>query len=362
MLSPDEKKYHSFSPKQKKVALLVAAFLFFVVLPPSFFFYYKFAVRRPSQTPDEITFEIKRGESLVEVSNNLAGAGAVNSEFLFTVYAKINGLDRNIQAGVYTIVPGSSVVELAELFQHGTLDNRVTFLEGWRMEEFALKASTEFENVDYMDFVNLSLERGLEGYLFPDTYILNRDITTEELVTYLENTFEKKTEELLSDAYLSKVGLTKEQAVIFASIVEREVRDDDERAVIAGILIKRWEEGIKIDADATTQYAVASAEVGCTVPSVDSCSTASEQVLASADWWPQELTGTDLALESPYNTRKVLGLPPTPISSVSLASLTAVVNPAPSEYYYYLNDTEGKTHYAVTLEEHEANAARYLRQ
>jgi len=351
----DPNKFHVLTPKNKFILILSLLILLLGVIPPLGYWYYNFALNRPSQTSKEVTFEIKKGDLVSDIADNLYDAGAINSKLLFNFYAVSNKLDRNIQAGLYTIPAGTSIKKLVEQLQHGTLDNSITFLEGWRIEEFARKASLEFPNIDYNEFI--SYAKDLEGYLFPDTYIFNSNITAKEMVDHLRGVFDEKTRDLLSDEYLSKAGLTAEEAVIFASIVEREAANNDDRAIVAGILIKRWKEGMKLEADATTQYVVANKDNTCNTQTL-ACS--GKEDFKIIDWWKRDLTLTDLNVDNPYNTRKNLGIPPKPISSISISALKAVVNHVTSDYYFYINDESGATHFATTLEEHNANVSKYL--
>jgi len=266
-----------------------------------------------------------------------------------------SGFHTGVQAGVYDIPAGASIVELGEIFQHGTNDVRVTFLEGWRVEEVARHASKTFSNVDYNKFVTLAREK--EGYLFPDTYFFNTEATEEEIIERMTETFDSKTAEVLSAENLASTSLTREEAVIFASIVEREVADSTDRPIVAGILIDRWKNGEALGADATTQYVSAVFNV---CGSLGSSTCPSQEQATNMEWWPKELTPEDLDLDSPYNTRKVAGLPPTPISNSGLEALDAVIHSKKTPYNYYLTDEDGVTHYAVTLDEHNENKAKYL--
>jgi UPF0755 protein len=352
----DPNKYFTIAPQNKNKVLIAVVLALLVIVPPLMYFYYTMAIRRPSQTDKEITFEIQKGDSITEISKNLKDTGALNSEFLFSFYVRINRLGKNVQAGMYTVKAGSSVMDLAQLFQHGTNDVKVIFLEGWRIEEFARVASENFDNVNYKKFVTLA--KPYEGRLFPDTYYFNKSITENELVEALKNTFDEKTKDILSNENLSKAGLTKDQAIILASIVEREAPNNKEdRNRVADILIKRWKEGMKLEADATTQYAVALTRL---CPDVASVCTPTGDEMMVLNWWPSEITATDLSSTSPYNTRKVIGLPPAPISSVGLSSLEAVVNYKPTDYYFYLNDSKGVMHFAKTMQEHEKNINTYM--
>jgi len=158
------------------------------------------------------------------------------------------------------------------------------------------------------------------------------------------------------------------------SIVEREAAEHEDRRIIAGILIMRLREGMALEADATTQYAVAlnkhcvpeecrNEEAICDLdPSVAVCETGLEKkYLDDVEWWPKKLTKYDLDYNSPYNTRSTVGLPPAPISSISVSALESVIDYVPSDYYFYLTDSEGITHYARDLEGHIQNTNTYLR-
>lgn len=352
----DPSKYHVMTSDTKRNLTFIFLLIFVLVVPLFSFFYYKIGVRRPSQTDKEITYEIKKGDSIFEVGEGLYEKDAINSKFLFLVYVFANRMDRNIQAGVYTIKAGSSVVDVAALLMHGTNDVKVTFLEGWRVEEFAREAEKRLDDVDYNKFIVAA--KPYEGYLFPDTYFLKNDVTVEELVQQLRRTFLEKTESILTEESLKELGLSKEQAVVLASIVEHEAREDGDRQVVAGILIRRLKEGMKLDADATVQYVVAF-ESSC--GAADYCTVdAPIQDERNIDWWPNKLTQRDLESDNPFNTRKNPGLPPSPISSVSISSLNAVLNAKKTDYYYYLHDPDGKTHFAKTLEEHNLNIQKYL--
>jgi UPF0755 protein len=354
----DTNKYHMLSKEQKRNFFLILILVVILLFPPLLFGYYKIAVTRPSQTDKEITFEIKEGETTSQIADRLYELGAINSKVLFNFYVAINRFDKNIQAGVYVIKAGTSIPELGVLLQHGTNDIRVTFLEGWRIEEFARVASAKFDDIDYEEFLRGA--KDYEGYLFPDTYFFKAKVTATEVINKLKETFDLKTKDILTVEALKKAGLTKEEAVIFASIVEREAKNKDDRPIVAGILIKRWKEDMKLEADATTQYAVITGKLGCNTESTQRICPI-DDVAANIEWWPKDLTAEDLNYDSPYNTRKNVGLPPKPISSVSLSALEAVINSKPTDYYFYVTGKDGNMYYAKTLREHEANIAKYLK-
>lgn len=350
----DPTKYHVLTPQKKKSVMLGLLFLFLVIIPALFFVYYKIAVWRPSQSGKEVTLEIGSGNSVFEIADTLATKETINSEFLFILYVFLNRGETNIQAGTYKIAAGTPLVKVIEQLQHGTNDVTLTFLEGWRREEFARVASKQLGKVDYKEFLDLTVD--LEGYLFPDTYFVNKDIQDQDLVNLLRETFDDKTSEVLTPLNLNKIGMNKEKVMIFASMVEREVSKEEDRPVVAGILIKRWRDGMKLDVDATTQYAIVLKRLckteGYCIPTLDE--------FMQLEWWPKDLTKEELDFDSPYNTRFRVGLPPAPISSFSLSALNAVLNYQDTPYYFYLTDKAGVSHYAKTLVEHNANIAQYL--
>jgi len=350
----DPTKYHIMTPKKKRILIASLLFVFLFLLPCTLYAYYKIAVWRPSQTDKEITLQIGSGESVSEIAGALYDKGAINSEFLFVFYIFSHGLQSNIQAGTYVIKAGTPLVGIISQLQHGTNDVTVTFLEGWRVEEFARLASKKLSNIDYRKFADSAAP--YEGYLFPDTYFINSEIQEADLVALLRKTFDEKTASILTDENLKKAELTKEQAVIFTSLVEREVSVAADKPIVAGILLKRWKEGMKLDVDATVQYAVAQKRLcgsqGYCIPTLEE--------YMDLNWWPKDLSQEELDFDSLYNTRVKAGLPPSPISSVSLASLDAVINSQATPYYFYLTDNAGVTHYAKTLAEHNANIVTFL--
>lgn len=144
---------------------------------------------------------------------------------------------------------------------------------------------------------------------------------------------------------IQKLGLTIDEGVILASIVEREARSDEARRMVASILLKRFKIDMGLNADATIQYALV--PKGTINPPKDG-------------WWKRNLTHDDLKINSPYNTYLYRGFPPTPISNPSLSSLEAVASADPKiPYLYYYHDSKGNSYYAKTLEEHNANVANH---
>jgi UPF0755 protein len=184
----------------------------------------------------------------------------------------------------------------------------------------------------------------LEGFLFPDTYEFPSDATARDVIARMLDTFGQRfTPELREQARAQ--GLTVYQAVTLASIVEREAVLPEERPIIASVFLNRLRAGMHLNADPTVQYALGYQGEG-------------------HGWWKRPLLLEDLEVDSPYNTYRHVGLPPGPICNPGLAALEAVVNPADTRYLYFVaNDVagDGSHVFAETLEEHNANIAKYRR-
>jgi len=221
----------------------------------------------------------------------------------------------------------------------------VLFVEGLRRSEMAeiLQEKTGIPAADYMKATDPSAlgqrlagtkkPTSLEGFLFPATYPVDPKKPVTDLVNYQLDTYAQRTEGI-SYAAAKRKNLTKYDVLIIASLVEREASTEKERRIIAGVIENRLRARMRLDIDATVQYAVGS--------------------------WKAELTKDDLAIASPYNTRKYPGLPPGPICNPSEESIRAAANPVPSKYLYYVSKNDGTDlHYFSTNEAgHIANIKR----
>lgn len=331
----------------KKIVLIPVALL---VLGALIFGYYQLAVSRPNHDGQGLAdFTIKSGERVWEIAENLRRARLINSAAAFKIYVRFNRLDNKLQAGYYRIPRDLSLRQVVEILLTGKFDLKLTFPEGWRREEMAYNAAKVLKRpAFYSEF--LGETEGLEGYLFPETYIVPQEITVKDLVKTMREIFNKKYSAAATAPGAEK-SLSQEEVVNLASIVEREAKKDEDRGVIAGILIKRLRAGWALEADATVQYLIASRKlVGATFEN-----------LADFEFWSKAITLDDLKIDSPYNTRRHAGLPPGPIGNPGLASIKAVLNFVETPYWFYLTDRDGQTHFAKTLEEHNRNIERYLR-
>ncbi len=222
---------------------------------------------------------------------------------------------------------------------------RVTFPEGLRREEMAeiLEREAGLSAGAYLDatapgprgrrLAQASTDRSLEGFLFPATYDIFPDTTVADVVDQQVAAYEDRVAGV-DYRYARSRNLTRYDVLIIASMVEREVRVPSERAVVAGVMYNRLRAGMRLDIDATVQYALGE--------------------------WKPELTAADLMIDSPYNTRRFAGLPPGPICNPGSASIVAAARPKASEFLYYVAraDGSGRHYFARTPEEFEAAVAR----
>jgi UPF0755 protein len=322
-------------PKKRSGLKLFIGFVgsFFIIIGG--ILYYKAALKRsPSKNSEMQKFMIEQGQGVAETAQKLEDEGLINSSNLFKIYLRLNNLAGNLQAGEYSIPKNLNLIALVDMLQHGTFAKKITIIEGLRREEVAEVFEKEL-SIAQSEFLYTS--DGLEGRLFPETYFFEKDTTVQDIVGKMFATFENKlTSEIQAQARVK--GLSEDELIIMASIVEREVATEADRAIVAGILIKRWEADWPLQADATVQYAMGTPD----------------------DWWPKSLNADNLDTDSPFNTRKNPGLPPSPICSPSLSSIKATANCVETVYWYYLTDEDGVTHYAETLDEHNDNIEKYL--
>lgn len=276
----------------------------------------------------EKTFIISPGDGVREIAKKLHDQGLIKDQVAFFLLVKKLGLEKNIQAGTYQLSPSMSAEPLAQKLTVGIEDTRITIPEGWRSEQildYLYKNNPEWKK-DVISDDNWTAD---EGKLFPDTYHIPKLATVSEIKNLMLQNFAKKVTFNVSNDQL-----------IVASLVEREGKTDSDRPLIASVIYNRLKIGMGLNVDATVQYAI-----GYT---------------AKDGWWKKELTSDDLKFKSPYNTYINAGLPPTPICNPGIAALNASVNPAKSDYLYYIHDKNGLVHFARTLDEHNANVAKYL--
>lgn len=294
----------------------------------------------------EVLFIVRRGEGLEKIASNLAKKDLIKNPLAFKIQALRNNFAWRFQAGEFYLSPGDNPLQIAGMLTKGTFDRKVTILEGWRAEEIGEDLLKQGVNINLELWQNEVRKKEIEGYLFPDTYMISKNASPEKIIAILTRNFDKKFTKELEQAALAK-GIDKYSVVILASLVEREVKQEKDRPIVAQILLKRLAENWPLQADAAVQYALATKQ----------CSKQAER----CNWWPKKLTNKDLDINSPYNTYLNRGLPPGPICNPGLSAIKAVIYPQESGYWFYLSDSKGNIHYAKTDKEQAENIKRYLR-
>lgn len=280
-------------------------------------------------------FVVSKGENIRSIASRLEQEGLIRSKLAFFILVRKEGLAKKIQAGNFHLSPSMDARSIAYALTKGTADIWITILEGWRVEEIALELASKLA-IPEQEF----LAQAEEGYMFPDSYLIPKNASASAVAAMFRKNFDRRVNQQLREE-ITRKGLTLHQVVTLASIVEREVKFDEDRPIVAGILLKRWKNNWPLQADATVQYALGYQS-------------------ESKRWWKRHLTNQDLKIDSPYNTYINQGLPPGPICNPGLKSIEAVVYPKESKYWFYLSDDQGKMHYAETIEEHQININRYL--
>lgn len=306
------------------------------------------------ETNEVYKIEVTQGDSAAEVVAQLEVVGLLEDGTLLRNYLQYRGLDTSIEAGGYELSGGMSVREIAEALQSAKVQERVfTVVEGWRREQIAQALAESNLGIQPNDFIQASSQLppaysslvdippsvSLEGLLFPDTYTFDPDADAEEMVTSMLENFNQRVVADLRAGFQSQ-GFSLYQALILASIVEREAVVPDEREIIASVFINRLSLDMKLEADPTVQYALGQQPDG--------------------SWWKAPLSLEDLEINSPYNTYLYQGLPISPICNPGLDSLRAVAFPATTPYLYFraMCDGSGRHSFAETFEEHELNACQ----
>jgi len=281
----------------------------------------------PSQGAETVYVTIEEGESTSSIATKLHQEGVVTSSLLFRFLAWIEGKQDNFKAGQYVFNPGMHFGEVFSILEEGpNYVVRVTIPEGLTVRQTAAKVSEvtnvtveEFEAAaasgDYqVSIIPPEKQDNLEGFLFPKTYELAVEVSARSVVERLLGQFEIEVADV-DWAKAEGLGVSPYEAVIIASLIEREATLDDERPLVAAVIYNRLNAGMRLQIDATVQYALPQ--------------------------WKDVLTYEDLETPSPYNTYLHYGLPPTPICSPGKSSIVAALNPADVDYIYYVATGDG---------------------
>ena len=293
----------------------------------------------------KVRFVVPPGATFHEVADTLHRTGLIDSVTVFDLYARYKHLDRNIQAGAYELSRNLNMIQILTALQTAIPEEIfVTIPEGYTIKKTAasLDKGGTIKGSDYTaladqgqfnyDFLkDLPPGATLEGFLFPDTYLVPRNATAKDLITQQLDNFKKHWDDTRkSQAAQRKLNAL--QIVTIASMIEREARFQDDRPLVASVIYNRLANGWPLQIDATVLYALGR--------------------------WQASVTKQDRMVPSPYNTYLHTGLPPGPIANPGIKSIDAALQPANTGYFFYLSDPQGHNHYAKTNDEF----ARLLQQ
>lgn len=315
------------------VRLLVFVVLLAVVAGAGLFWVYA-NYTRPGPLTVPVTQVIAAGASLDAIAAQLEAGGIIDDKTVFVLGARAEQAHAALKAGEYEFQPRMSPREVVALLMSGrTVARRLTVPEGLTTRQILAQVGrTEGLAGDAPEAVG-------EGTLLPETYHFSYGDRRDELIRRMEGGMRAALAELWP-ARVEGLPLDSPQdAVVLASIVEKETARPDERPRVAAVFLNRLRKGMKLDADPTVAYAVS----------------------AGTGQLDRALTRADLAIDSPYNTYRYAGLPPTPIANPGRAAIAAVLNPAETEDLFFVADGSGGHVFARTLAEHNRNVQKWRR-
>jgi len=305
-------------------------------------------VHKPLELPSQtVELRVPAGASPLQIARRMVDQGVVMPPEAFAWLARITEQDRLIKAGGYQIKAGDSLWDIVQRMASGDVSHRrVAFIEGWtakQMMETVAKHPDIEQTIDpdtiadqaaLADYLGIE-QPYVEGLFFPDTYVFAVGTSDQEI---LKRAYETQAQ-VLSQAWANRSDnlplKTPQEALILASIVEKETGQAQERATVAGVFINRLRVGMPLQTDPTVIYGMGERYQG-------------------------RIRKADLQRDTPWNTYTRSGLPPTPISSVGRASLEAVLNPAAHDYFYFVAKGDGTSAFAKNLADHNRNVRRYI--
>ena len=336
-------------------AIRVFAFCFLLF---AVFFGYEIYLPHPASSAP-IKIDIAAGTGSRVIGALLKSRGVIKSKWTFVTYVTIAGKASALKPGTYTFI-NAPISEIADTLVRGGADERVIVIpEGWStldireyfsresvmsdaaFGQFTSPAQAQKWNSGFAFLQDRPVHAGLEGYLFPDTYRVFLDAQPESVISKMLDNFGKKiTPELRAE--IRSQGKTLFEVLTMASLIEKEVVSEADRALVSGILWRRLDIGIPLQVDATVAYA-------------------KRQAAGSRQQRPGKISIEDTKIDSPYNTYRYRGLPPGPIANPGLSAIRAALHSQSSPYLYYLSAPDGRTIFSRTLDEHNAAKAKYLK-
>jgi UPF0755 protein len=290
---------------------------------------------QPGPLAEERVVELPRGSGLAAIAGRLEAAGVIEDPRLFRVAARVIGRDRRLRAGEYRIPAHVSPREVLDILESGQIVlHALTIPEGLStVEALAVVAAHPVLVGDMPEALPG------EGELLPETYMFARGTTRAEIIERMRGDMAALLAELWENRQDDLPLESPEEALILASIIEKETAVPEEYGVVAGVFVNRLERGMLLQTDPTVIYAI----------------TRGEGPLG------RQLLRRDLEIDDPYNTYRYPGLPPGPIANPGRGALTAALDPTETDYLYFVADGTGGHAFARTLAEHNRNVAKWRR-
>lgn len=302
--------------------LLLPATLFFLLLAPF------------RNAPEPVIFPVERGHGLKEVAGGLTRAGLIPSPCPLTLWARLHP-GRTLKAGEYRLTPLMSPLEILDtLWKGAAIAHPVTIPEGLTLDQIGRLLDTS-GLCDAASFLRLARDpevsrdlglplQGLEGYIFPDTYFLVRGQSPRRLIDTMVKRFQERVAPYRER--IAETGMSLQEIVTLASIVEKETGVPEERPLIAGVFLNRLKLGMRLESDPTVIYGLSN--------------------------FDGNLRRKDLETPTPFNTYRIQGLPPHPIANPGIEAIKAVLYPADTPFLYFVSKNNGSHHFSKTYEEH----------
>ena len=300
------------------------------------------------KNPQELVFNIEKGQGSREISFNLEKQGLIHLAPIFRLYVTTVGVSGKLQAGSYLLSAKMNIPQMVEKFVSGeVIKIKLVVPEGYDIID--IEKNLNSFNMDNPDIYGIKAKDfksefvflksapdqiSLEGFLFPDTYQFSYQVSREEIIKKMLANFDKK----LTPDLRQEIGRQKKtvfQIITMASLIEKEAKTKEDKEIVSGILWKRLKSKIPLQVDATINYI-----------------TRKQTIKVSLE---------ETKIDSPYNTYIYAGLPYGPICNPGLESIKAAIYPKNSAYWYYLSDLESKIIFSRTLEEHNIAKYKYLK-
>jgi len=304
-----------------------------------------FLMSPASKAGTDQVFVVKEGSSLKEVALDLENAGLITNKTLFVLWTRVKGYGKDIRAGEYSLSPAMPPVQVLEILRKGlVILHPVTIPEGFNREQVADVLAAK-GLADKKRFLDLTQDKALlrqygipgpsfEGYLFPDTYHFSRGTPTMAILDAMVKRF-KQVVTPLAEKWQG-TGMKFGEVVILASIVEKETARTEERPLIASVFLNRLRLGMRLESDPTVIYGIEN--------------------------FDGDLKKKDLIEKTPYNTYVIHGLTPGPIANPGLESIRAVLEPARTDYLYFVSRNDGSHQFSKTLSEHNRAVDTYQKK